>query len=264
MSECLFQPIRINHMHLTHRVILAPLVRSRTSPDRVIGDLVKERYASKVTVSGTVLISVATFTMPHCHCGRSLPAFETDSDDARNVGRLHRAHARVLHLLPALVRRLDRIGHPEGLVTINPTIPYISAGVLTQADTKNPAGCFVDAAAAAVHEVGFDGVEIYEYKFWFPENTGRFYLEAMGPVVESVSANRVRIELDSWTRLEQFGEVDNGVKPADAPPVYTYVATELRKRRPGLADLQVLEPRIRGDGDIAPVPGALSDFPSEI
>ncbi|KAI0031886.1 hypothetical protein K488DRAFT_51109 [Vararia minispora EC-137] len=293
MSERLFSPIRVGRMNLAHRVVLAPLTRSRASPDRVVGDLVVEHYALRATVPGTLLLTEANFTTSR---DAALPLWPQSPGiwNAEQVAGwkkvVEAVHTRGSYIFCQLWS-VGRLNVPEKLAALDPAFPYISAGnvrvpgwsrsptPLTQTDIKNFVGYFADAATAAVHEAGFDGVEIGatylfeefmksiendrtdEYGHQCPENAGRFCLEVVDAVVERVGEDRVGIKLNPWMRLIQ---TDNGVKPSDPRPVYTYVTTELRRRHPGLAYLHVLEPRVRGDVDVDPAPDASNDFLREI
>lgn len=57
----LFQPIRVGNLDLAHRVVLAPLTRYRADEAHVPTDLQVKYYAQRGSVTGTLLITEATF-----------------------------------------------------------------------------------------------------------------------------------------------------------------------------------------------------------
>ena len=66
MSQpALFAPAEIGDLRLAHRVVMAPLTRFRADDAHVPhADLVAAYYAQRACVSGTLLISEATFIAP--------------------------------------------------------------------------------------------------------------------------------------------------------------------------------------------------------
>lgn len=65
-SSKLFQPIRVGHVELQHRVVLAPLTRWKATQKTHIPytAIVKEHYSQRASRPGTLLISEATFISP--------------------------------------------------------------------------------------------------------------------------------------------------------------------------------------------------------
>lgn len=60
----LFQPIRVGHMELQNRVVLAPLTRLRADKGHTPTDLQVEYYAQRASVPGSLLITEGTFISP--------------------------------------------------------------------------------------------------------------------------------------------------------------------------------------------------------
>jgi len=56
----LFQPIRVGNLALSHRVVLAPLTRTRAYKDHVPGPQAATYYAQRGSTPGTLLITEAT------------------------------------------------------------------------------------------------------------------------------------------------------------------------------------------------------------
>ena len=64
VTPALFSPIQVGDMHLTHRVVLAPLTRLRVDSSRVHTDMGVEYYTQRASVRGTLLVSEGTFISP--------------------------------------------------------------------------------------------------------------------------------------------------------------------------------------------------------
>ncbi|KXN89084.1 putative inactive dehydrogenase EasA [Leucoagaricus sp. SymC.cos] len=133
------------------------------------------------------------------------------------------------------------------------------------------------AAHHAIHEVGFDGVEIHgacgylidqflrdktnyrtdEYGGTV-ENRSRFGLEVVAAVVEAVGEEeKVSIRLSPW---DTFG--DMGMD--DPVPQYTHFVRELKMKFPRLSYIHVLEPRVHGSEDVQAKEHESNDFIRDI
>ena len=74
----LFQPIRVGTANLKHRVVLAPMIRSRANDQHVHGHLALEYYKQRTSVPGTLAITEATFIAPQAGGYRNVPGIWTD------------------------------------------------------------------------------------------------------------------------------------------------------------------------------------------
>ncbi|KAJ3506865.1 hypothetical protein NMY22_g17110 [Coprinellus aureogranulatus] len=74
-SPALFSPIKVGNMLLKHRVVLAPLTRfgATRSTHVPVLPMVKEYYAQRASVPGTLLITEATFIAPEARGYRYAP-----------------------------------------------------------------------------------------------------------------------------------------------------------------------------------------------
>ena len=63
-TPALFSPIQVGNMKLAHRIVLAPLTRYRANDAHIPTDLVVEYYKQRAAVSGTLLVTEATFISP--------------------------------------------------------------------------------------------------------------------------------------------------------------------------------------------------------
>lgn len=55
-----FQPLKVGNSQLQHRLVMAPLTRFRNDDKHVPLDFLKEYYAQRASVPGTLIISEAT------------------------------------------------------------------------------------------------------------------------------------------------------------------------------------------------------------
>ena len=60
----LFRPTKLGDIHLSHRVVLAPLTRFRADDNSVHTDLAVEYYRQRSSIPGTFLITEATVIAP--------------------------------------------------------------------------------------------------------------------------------------------------------------------------------------------------------
>lgn len=60
----LFKPIHVGNLHLSHRVILAPMERLRSNIAHVPQDMMAEYYAQRASTQGSLLITEATVISP--------------------------------------------------------------------------------------------------------------------------------------------------------------------------------------------------------
>jgi 2,4-dienoyl-CoA reductase-like NADH-dependent reductase (Old Yellow Enzyme family) len=60
----LFTSAKVGDVTLQHRIVMAPLTRTRATKDHLPTDLMIEHYAQRASTPGTLLISEATFIAP--------------------------------------------------------------------------------------------------------------------------------------------------------------------------------------------------------
>src|SRR6266853_124438 len=55
-TNALFKPVQLGSTHLKHRVVMAPLTRSRSvQPDGIPGDLMREYYTQRTSDGGLII-----------------------------------------------------------------------------------------------------------------------------------------------------------------------------------------------------------------
>ena len=78
----LFQPIRVGTANLQHRVVLAPMTRTRADAQHVHGPLAVEYYKQRTSVPGTLAITEATFIAPQAGGYKNVPGIWSDEQIA--------------------------------------------------------------------------------------------------------------------------------------------------------------------------------------
>ncbi|KAI0055992.1 FMN-linked oxidoreductase [Artomyces pyxidatus] len=277
----LFKPITHGGLKLQHRVVMAPLTRLRSNERSEPTLLVKQYYEQRASAPGTLIISEGTIIAPQGGGMKGVPGIYTDRQVAawrQVVDAVHTKGSFMYLQLTALGAASD----PDALAAEGH--PYIGAGDLPmQGRTVCPRplaadeiheyeGLFAAAARRAVHEAGFDGVELHachgslldqflqtnknnrtdEYG-GSDANRVRFPLGVLDAVVAAVGARKTGVRLSPWSRAQ-------GMRMPDPIPTYTELVTRMRGAHPDLAYLHVVEPRIQGLDTREPEPGEQNDF----
>jgi NADH:flavin oxidoreductase / NADH oxidase family len=74
----LFQPIRVGTVNLQHRVVLAPMTRTRADAQHVPGPLAVEYYKQRTSVPGTLAITEGTYIAPQAGGYKNVPGIWND------------------------------------------------------------------------------------------------------------------------------------------------------------------------------------------
>ncbi|THU87556.1 FMN-linked oxidoreductase [Dendrothele bispora CBS 962.96] len=265
----LFQPIKIANITLKHRVVLAPMTRSRVTPsDAPVPGLVKEYYAQRGSTPGTLLVTEGLAIAPKAHGFPGLPVFWTDEQINGWKEIVDAVHAKGSFIFLQILA-LGRGASKEALQAHDPTFEVIGAGdipytggdkprPLTHEEIREYIDLYAQAAKSGVEKVGFDGVEIHgcnsdlveqfledvsnnrtdEYG-GSVENRARFVLEVVGAVGKAIGIEKTALRLSPWPTF-----FDMGMK--DPVPTYSYLVEKLKELYPNLAYLGVIEPRARG------------------
>jgi len=78
-TSALFTPLQVGRVTLSHRIVLAPLTRSRATEDHVHTQLGLEYYAQRSSVPGSLLITEATTIHPAAGTFSHAPYIYTDA-----------------------------------------------------------------------------------------------------------------------------------------------------------------------------------------
>jgi N-ethylmaleimide reductase len=265
----LFDPCVAGDLHLANRIVMAPLTRNR-SPHAVPTDLAVTYYRQRA--SAGLLIAEATAISHQGQGYADVPGlYAPDQLQAwyRVTDAVHAAGGRIVVQL----WHVGRVSHNElqpgggapvapSAITAKTKTVLIRDGVPTFVETSAPRALdsaeipgIVDdyrrAAAAAVRQAGFDGVEIHAANGYLIDqflktganhrtdayggsipNRARLLIEVTRAVAQAAGAGRTGIRLAPVTPA-------NDIVDADPQPLFEYVARQLAPL--GLAYIHVIE-----------------------
>ncbi|KAH9914066.1 NADH:flavin oxidoreductase/NADH oxidase [Epithele typhae] len=271
----LFQPVKVGDMQLAHRVVLAPLTRSRANDKHVHTDLAVTYYSQRASTPGTLLITEATDVTPYSGIfSKHVPGVWSDEQVAAWKKIADAVHAKGSFLFMQ-IWGLGRAGVPK-MLKAEGNYPYVSASdvpfssssnqiprPLTIAEIKEYVAAFAQAARNAVHSAGCDGVEIHCAHGYlvdqFTQPSTNHRTDEYGGSIE----NRCRFALEVIDAVsDAVGESKHlpGDGLDDPVPTFSYLVKEAARRHPNLAYLHIPEPGVAGDQDILVKDGQTNDI----
>jgi N-ethylmaleimide reductase len=247
-NEELFTSVEFGPSRLKHRVVMAPLTRSRSvQPGGIPGDLMLKYYSQR-TSDGGLIISEAT-QLSHASSGwHGAPGMYSDAqiDGWKKIVEV--IHEKGGHIFAQL-------WHPGRFST---SIGWIQPSPHRSLEQSEILGVVEDyyKAVERVKAAGFDGVEVHAGNGYLIdqflqdgsnkrtdeyggsiENRSRFLFEVVGAMVSAWSADRVAV------RVTPNGTF-NAMSDSDPEALHSHIANGLN--RFGLAYLHIIEPRISG------------------
>ena len=284
----LFSPISVGGLKLTHRVVMAPLTRSRADlPDDVPNDLMVDYYTQRASQGG-LIIGEATTISTSARGWLGAPGLYSDRQIAGWKKITAAVHARQGYIFAQLWHtgrssHVSVTGGPEPVsASVNPdywndpekltSTPggWVQHSPHRALKTSEIAGIVEDyrQAAARAKQAGFDGVELHAANGYLIdqflqngsnkrtdryggsiENRARLLLEVVDAMTSVWGADRVAV------RIGPDGKW-NGMSDSDAKGLFTYVAKHLN--RFGLAYLHIVEPRVKGNVVVAEGQGPIA------
>lgn len=254
MNESLWQPIKVGNLQLDHRLVMAPMTRSRSTPEGVPTDLNAEYYAQR---AGDTALIISEGTQPSDDGQGYLltPGIYTDAQIAgwrKITDAVHEAGGKIFIQL----MHVGRMGHPtntpHGRLPVAPSAVQ-APGIIVTSDgpaelpvpreltTEEVSGVVQEfrLAAAAAIQAGADGVEVHGangyiiHQFLAPntnqrsdeyggseENRARFAYEVAAAVADEIGADRTGIRLAP-------GNPFNGVEELDPKSQYVHLVERL-------------------------------------
>jgi len=273
----LFTPLVVGDLNLSHRVVLAPLTRLRsTQPGDIPNALNAEYYAQRASPGGLLISEATQISL----LGKGYPAApgihsQEQIEGWKQITNI--VHQRGAHMFLQLwhVGRISHSSlHPETGLPVAPSAiaPNDGAKALTadfqQVPFETPRAIELDELPSIIAEyrqgaenaksAGFDGVEIHSANGYLLdqfledktnhrtdryggsiENRARLLLEVVDAVVEVWGKNQVGVRLSPFGTFSDMG---------DSNPValFTYVLQQLSQR--GIAYAHLVEPRVGNAG----------------
>lgn len=265
----LFTPIKLGRIELAHRIAMAPMTRFRADDQHVPLPFVKDYYAQRTAVPGSLAITEATFITPNAGGYSNVPGIYTQDQIAAWKEVTDAVHQQGSHIYMQLWA-LGRVADPDVLkneggfdlvsasdIPMDPNTP--TPRPLTEQEIQQYIADYVHAAKNAI-AAGFDGVEIHSANGYLldqflqdvsnhrtdawggsVEKRARFSLEVVKAVSAAIGSDRVAIRLSPFSTFQ-------GMRMADPIPQFTYVVEQLKQL--GLAYLHVTESRVAGNADV--------------
>jgi N-ethylmaleimide reductase len=279
-EQKLFTPIQIGPLTLEHRVVMAPLTRSRSEqPGDIPGALMRQYYTQRASKGGFI-ISEATSISLSARGWFGAPGIHTDEQVAgwrRITDAIHANGAFIFSQLwhTGRASHIDTSGFTPVTSSVDPN--YMRDETLRVStprgwahpsehralDISEIPGIIEDyrKAAERAKAAGFDGVELHSGNGYLPdqflqdgvnkrtdayggsiENRSRFLLEVVATLVNVWDGNRVGVRIAPGGRW-------NGMSDSNPDALFDYVGAQLN--RFGLAYLHIIEPRVGGNTLVA-------------
>ena len=273
----LFSSVQIGAVPLKHRVVMAPLTRSRAGlPDGVPGDLMLDYYTQRAS-DGGLIISEGTPVSPSARGWLGAPGMYSVGQVAgwkRITAAVHAKGGRIFAQLWH-TGRSSHVTVTEGTqpvsASVNPAYwenpnhltstpsGWVQPSPHRALETDEIAGVVEDFRKAAENAkaAGFDGVELHGANGYlldqFLQNGSNKRTDRYGGSIE----NRARLLLDVVEAVATVFGGDrvavrigpsghwNGMSDSDPQALFDYVAEQLN--RFGLAYLHIIEPRVAGN-----------------
>jgi N-ethylmaleimide reductase len=272
----LFSAISIGGLKLTHRVVMAPLTRSRADlPGDVPNDLMVDYYTQRASQGGLIIGEASTISTS-ARGWLGAPGFYSDKQVEGWKKITAAVHAKKGYMF-AQLWHTGRSSHVSVTGGPEPVSASVNADSWNNPSnlTSTPSGWvqpsphralkiseiagIVDdyrKAATRAKQAGFDGVELHAANGYlidqFLQNGSNKRTDGYGGTIE----NRARLLLEVVDAMTSVWGVDrvavrigpdgkwNGMSDSNAKALFTYVAKQLNRFR--LAYLHIIEPRVNG------------------
>ncbi|KAH9056417.1 hypothetical protein EDB87DRAFT_1824208 [Lactarius vividus] len=258
----LFQPIQIGTLNLQHRVVLAPMMRSRADERYILGALSLEYYKQRTSTPSTFAVTEGALIAPRAGGIPDAPGIWSDEQIAGWKAITDAVHANGSFIYLQLWS-LGRVADGDVLRKAGDYDVVAPSAIaleghetprpLTVAEIKEYVQLYATAAENAVLKAGFDGVEIQSAGGYLPDqflqtvsntrtddyggslgNRLRFVLEVTEAVVKAVGANKVGIRISPYLKIREMGM-------PDPIPTFAELVTRIRDSYPNFAYLHVIE-----------------------
>jgi N-ethylmaleimide reductase len=275
--QTLSSPVQIGPITLKHRVVMAPLTRSRSEqPGDIPGKLMLEYYTQRAS-DGGLIISEATSISVSARGWYGAPGLYTDQQIAGWNKITDAVHAKGGRMFSQLwhTGRASHVDMTDGAMPVSASINpdyWVDPSVIASTpngwvkpsphralDIREIPGIVDDyrKASEGAKAAGFDGVELHAGNGYLPDqflqdgsnkrtdayggsvaNRARFLLEVVEAMVSVWGGDRVAVRIAPGGRW-------NGMSDSNPDALFDYVADRLN--RFGLAYLHIIEPRIKGN-----------------
>jgi N-ethylmaleimide reductase len=275
-TTSLFSPIELGSTRLKHRVVMAPLTRSRSiQPDGIPGDLMLEYYIQR-TSDGGLIISEANQLAVASRGWHAAPGLYTDAQVDGWKRIVDAVHAKGGHIFAQLWHpgRFSHVSLTGGAPPVSASVDHEywenpSRLISTPSGWIQPSphrclgkseipGIVEEYAKAVIraNAAGFDGVEVHAGNGYLIdqflqdgsnkrtdeyggsiENRARLLFEVVEAMISASESGRVGVRVTP-------GGTFNAMSDSDPERLHAYIAEGLNRFE--LAYLHVIEPRMSG------------------
>ena len=280
-TSALFTPLKLGPLTLKHRVVMAPLTRSRSEqPGDIPGDLMLEYYTQRASDGGLIISEATTisatargwFGAPGIYTDEQVEGWKKIVDSVHGKGGLmfsqlwhtgRASHVEVTEGPSPVSASVNPSYWQEGERLTSTPHGWVKPSPHRALEISEIRGIVEDyrKAAERAKAAGFDGVELHAANGYLPDqflqdgsnqrtdayggsipNRARFLLEVVQAMVSVWGGDRVAV------RIAPSGSF-NGMSDSNPNALFAYVTEQLNQF--GLAYLHVVEPRVKGNIVIA-------------
>ncbi|KAJ3076971.1 hypothetical protein HDU98_010265 [Podochytrium sp. JEL0797] len=243
----LFKSLQVGDMQLSHRVVMAPLTRSR-SPNYIANALNALHYSQRATPGGLIISEGTTIDLTANGYADVPRIFTTEYAQAwkASTDAVHRKGGYIYAQLWHVGRLSQPKFQPDNQAPVSASATSARenrppARALSVAEIQETVRSYAESARLAVEVAGFDGVEIhaahgYLIEQFLNDNTNlrtddyggsienrtRFLFEVVDAVLQVVPASKVAIRISPDCNMQ-------GVQDSDPKTLYTNVLTRLNQ-----------------------------------
>lgn len=259
MQPDLFSPLALGDLHLPNRILMAPLTRSRATPERVPTPMMTEHYVQRAGAG--LLISEATNVVALSNAWECTPGIYTPEQIEAWRGLVAAVHAaggrialQLWHGGRVAAQREPGAPMPVSPSGVNDDLERITvwgrgedgkfmklvaspSRAMTTAEVRETVAAF-GAAARAAREVGFDAVQLHAANGYLPHQFLSEHLNRREDAYGGTPAKRARFAIEVveamaahfppgrvGLRISPFAPFNGAVDP-DPVPAYTTLLTE--------------------------------------
>lgn len=271
--EHLFAPYQLGSLHLSNRIVMAPMTRSRALKN-IPNELMAEYYAQRATAG--LIITEGTSPSPNGLGYPRIPGIFSEDQQKGWQKVTEAVHQKGGKIIIQLMHT-GRVGHPlnlpENATLAGPSSVKLETGTMwvdgeglkeipapkemSRQEVQQAINEYIHAAENAI-KAGFDGIELHAAngylikQFLNPhtnrrtdeyggniENRSRFLLEITKGVIQAIGKEKVGV------RISPFGEFNETPQYTEAKATYLYIGEILNDLNIGY--LHITDQLLKGE-----------------
>lgn len=241
-NPMLFEPYDLGGIRLANRTVMAPMTRSRATPDHVPTALIAEYYGQRA--SAGLIVTEGTSPSPNGLGYARIPGLHNDEQVQAwrlTTTAVHKAGGKIFVQFMHTGRVAHQANLPAGARVVGPSPevcpgemwtdasgmqPHTAPTAMTEADIAAAVAEFAHAARLAI-QAGFDGIELHAANGYLMEQflnanvnkrsdgyggnaqgRNRFTLEVAAACVAAIGADKVGIRISPYGVFNGTGAFD--------------------------------------------------------